>query len=104
MTGKVMSLQEAASLVQPGHLLALGGMTLYRRPVAFVRKLIRQGTGELTLLAPTAGYESDLLVGAGLVKRVLTCYFPGHPPRRSRHPRPRRRPLRQRHAGQQLGR
>ena len=75
MTDKVMSLHEAAGLVQPGDTLALGGMTLYRRPVAFVRQLIRQGTGDLTLLALTAGYESDLLVGAGLVRRVRTCYF-----------------------------
>jgi len=75
MTDKVMSLREAAGLVQPGDTLALGGMTLYRRPVAFVRELIRQGTGDLTLLALTAGYESDLLVGAGLVRRVRTCYF-----------------------------
>ncbi|MBM4465842.1 MAG: CoA transferase subunit A [Chloroflexi bacterium] len=75
MTSKVMSMVEAARLVRPGDTLALGGMTLYRRPVAFVRELIRQGTGNLTLLALTAGYESDLLVGAGLVKRVRTCYF-----------------------------
>jgi glutaconate CoA-transferase subunit A len=75
MTDKVMSLYEAASLVKPGDILALGGMTLYRRPVAFVWELIRQGKGDLTLLALTAGYESDLLVGAGLVKRVRTCYF-----------------------------
>jgi len=70
-----MSVHEAAGLVQPGDTLALGGMTLYRRPVAFVRELIRQGKGDLTLLAFTAGYESDLLVGAGLIKRVRTCYF-----------------------------
>jgi len=70
-----MSMVEAAELVQPGDTLALGGMTLYRRPVAFARELIRQGTGDLTLLAFTAGYESDLLVGAGLIKRVRTCYF-----------------------------
>jgi len=50
-------------------------MTLYRRPVAFVRELLRLGTGDLTLLGMTAGYESDLLVGAGRVKRVRTCYF-----------------------------
>jgi len=75
MTSKVMSMVEAAGLVQPGDTLALGGMTLYRRPVAFVRELIRQGKGDLTLLAFTAGYESDLLVGAGLVRQVRTCYF-----------------------------
>jgi len=70
-----MTMHEAARLVQTGDTLALGGMTLYRRPVAFVRELIRQGTGDLTLLALTAGYESDLLVGAGLVRRVRTSYF-----------------------------
>ena len=75
MTDKVINMHEAVRLVQPGDTLALGGMTLYRRPVAFVRELIRQGTGDLILLAFTAGYESDLLVGAGLVKQVRTCYF-----------------------------
>ena len=75
MTDKVINMHEAVRLVQPGDTLALGGMTLYRRPVAFVRELIRQGKGDLTLLAFTAGYESDLLVGAGLVRQVRTCYF-----------------------------
>ena len=61
-------------------MLAIGGMTLYRRPVAFVRALISHyletGTpDQLTLLAFTAGIESDLLVGAGMVGRVRSCYF-----------------------------
>ena len=59
-----MSVHEATGLVQAGDTLALGGMTLYRRPVAFVRELNRRGKGDLTLLTLTAGYESDLLVGA----------------------------------------
>ena len=75
--GKLMSISQAVTLVQPGDTLALGGMTLYRRPVAFVRALLRQETPPqgLTLLCFTAGFESDLLVGAGLVQRVRTCYF-----------------------------
>jgi len=72
---KVITLMEAARFVQPGDTLALGGMTLYRRPVAFVRELLRAGTGDLTLLQMTSGLESDLLVGAGRVRRVRTCYF-----------------------------
>ncbi len=80
MTGKQISLDEAAALVPSGSTLALGGMTLYRRPIAFVRALLRRflQTGEpqnLTLLAFTAGLESDLLVGAGMVSRVRSCYF-----------------------------
>lgn len=77
MTNKLVTLREAAALVQPGHQLALGGMTLYRRPVAFVLELLRRNPrpADLTLLCFTAAYESDLLVGAGLVKRTRTCYF-----------------------------
>jgi glutaconate CoA-transferase subunit A len=80
MKSKCISIEEAVELVQSGSMLALGGMTLYRRPVAFVRALINhhQKTNtpdNLTLLAFTAGYESDLLVGAGLVSKVRSCYF-----------------------------
>ncbi len=74
---RVVSLSEAASLVKSGHTLALGGVTLYRRPVAFVYELLRRQPrlSDLTLLCFTAGYESDLLVGAGCVSRVRSCYF-----------------------------
>jgi glutaconate CoA-transferase subunit A len=80
MPDKVITMHEAIELVEPGCMLALGGMTLYRRPVAFVWALIKKHlhSGKplnLTLLAFTAGYESDLLVGAGLVSHVRTCYF-----------------------------
>lgn len=80
MTDKRITLAEAAELVPSGSTLALGGMTLYRRPSAFVRALIRRylDKGEpnrLTLLAFTAGLESDWLVGAGMVACVRTCYF-----------------------------
>src|SRR3990172_1145487 len=76
-TNKVIPHSEAAALVKSGDTLALGGMTLYRRPAAFAFELLRRPAPprELTLLCFTAGYESDLLVGAGLVKRVRTCYF-----------------------------
>jgi len=84
MRDKLVSLADAAALVRPGDTLALGGMTLYRRPVAFVWELVRrardsrareEAPGDLTLLCFTASYESDLLVGAGLVRRVRSCYF-----------------------------
>jgi glutaconate CoA-transferase subunit A len=72
---KVISLDQAAGLVASGSTLGLGGMTLYRRPVAFVRALLGTGVTDLTLLSLTCGFESDLLVGAGRVRRVRTCYF-----------------------------
>ncbi len=71
------TLEEAAQLVSDGQTLGLGGMTLYRRPVAFVRALLRhpKRPANLTLLSFTASYEADLLVGAGVVGRTRTCYF-----------------------------
>jgi glutaconate CoA-transferase subunit A len=77
---QLVSLDEVAAWIPSGCTLALGGMTLYRRPVAFVRALLRRyrATGEpknLTLLCFTAGLESDLLVGAGMVAKVRSCYF-----------------------------
>ncbi len=72
-----ISLPEAANLVQDGQTIAFGGMTLYRRPVGFVRALLQrpQRPKNLTLLCFTAGYESDLLVGAGCVEAIRSCYF-----------------------------
>jgi glutaconate CoA-transferase subunit A len=80
MIDKRTSLEQAAALVPSGCTLALGGLTLYRRPMAFARALVKRyrrtgQPGNLTLLAFTAGPESDLLVGAGMVARVRTCYF-----------------------------
>jgi len=80
MINKLMSIDQSAGLVQAGHTLALGGITLYRRPMAFVRALLRRHLSQnepanLTLLAFTAGLESDLLVGAGMIARTRTCYF-----------------------------
>jgi glutaconate CoA-transferase subunit A len=80
VNNKVISLPEAVDLIAPNSTLALGGMTIYRRPVSFARGLVHrfERTGQptnLTLLAFTAGIESDLLVGAGMVSRVRSCYF-----------------------------
>ena len=77
MTEIYVSLDDAASIVKNGDTLALGGMTLYRRPVGFVRALLarRELPRDLTLLSFTGGMESDLLIGAGCVKSVRSAYF-----------------------------
>jgi glutaconate CoA-transferase subunit A len=72
---KIIPLEQAAKLLVPGGTLGLGGMTLYRRPVAFVQALLGAGVTDLTLISLTCGFESDLMVGAGRVRRVRTCYF-----------------------------
>ncbi len=76
MSDKRTTLQEAARLVRPGDTLALGGLTIYRRPMAFVRALLaeRERLHGLTLLSFTGGMESDLLIGAGMATTIRSCY------------------------------
>ena len=64
-----------AACVKDGALLALGGMALYRSPVAAAAEIIRQGFRDLSLLDYVAGFEGDILVGAGCVSCVRSCYF-----------------------------
>ena len=77
---KRISIENAAELVTSGCCLGLGGMTLYRRPVAFVSALIKRkqhsGNPEnITLLTFTAGFETDLLIGANMISRIRSCYI-----------------------------
>lgn len=69
-----IALADVPRLVPGGCVLGLGGMTLYRRPVALVRELLRAGVGDLEVLAFTGGIETDLLIGAGRVRRLRSCY------------------------------
>lgn len=77
---KQISLDEAAALVESGSSLALGGLTLYRRPMAFTLALAQRfqtsgSPNQITLIAFTAGLESDILVGLGMISRIRSCYF-----------------------------
>ena len=71
---KRCALRDAIELVANGSVIALGGMTLYRRPVAAARALAQSGRRNLTVVAFTAGIETDLLIGAGAVQRLRSCY------------------------------
>lgn len=77
MSQQLISIEEAARHVSDGQVLALGGMTLYRRPIGFVKALLRRSPRprDLTLLSFTGGLESDLLIGAGCVRQVRSAYF-----------------------------
>jgi glutaconate CoA-transferase, subunit A len=77
MNKPYVTLEEAVNVIQDEDTLALGGMTLYRRPMGFVRGLLqrRNRPKDLTLLSFTGGMESDLLLGAGCVKAVRSAYF-----------------------------
>lgn len=72
---KRMSLVDAARLIRADDCIGLGGMTLYRKPMAFVRELVRQQTKGLTLIGFCSGFEAELLAAAGSLSTLRTCYF-----------------------------
>ena len=74
MIDKRTDLSDAIKLIKSGEIIALGGMNLYRRPIAAVREIIRAGLKALTLLTLTGGLEADLLIGMGCIKAIRSCY------------------------------
>lgn len=72
---KLTSLAKAATLVRDGDVIGVGGMTLYRKPMAFIRELARGGRRDLTLLGFCSSFEAELLAAADALKTLRTCYF-----------------------------
>ncbi len=72
---KVMSLEEAAKLVENGDHVALGGCHLSRTPSAMIWALIRARKQNLTVSRSIASSETDLLLAAGVSKHVVTSWF-----------------------------
>lgn len=69
---KLRTLDEVVAWVRPGSDIAFGGFLIHNKPSAFVRALVRAGTGGLHLYScPTASYDADLLIGAGLVEETV---------------------------------
>jgi glutaconate CoA-transferase subunit A len=75
MREKILSLKEAAELVPPGALLGFTAQTMENCPMAFVRELVRRGTGDLRVATlPGGGLNADFLIGAGAVSEYETCH------------------------------
>ena len=74
MTGKLMKMEEAVCMVKDGDMMAVGGYTLYRKPMAFVRELIRKGSRNLTVLSFAGSVDVDMLIGSGAVSTIRSCY------------------------------
>ena len=67
---KRISLEEAVSFVRDGDVLAIGGNTLHRAPIAFVHRLIHAGTRGLEIVKTAGSYDIDVLCAAGVAAEV----------------------------------
>ena len=75
VAGKLMSAHDAvARFVSNGAMVALGGFTINRNPLAFVYEMARQRVRDLHLVAHSNGQALDTLVGAGCVGRIEVAY------------------------------
>lgn len=67
---KVVTIEEAASLVHDGDVVALQNMATQAAPMALVRELIRQGRTGLGLVCLVGGMAVDWLAAAGSIDRL----------------------------------
>ena len=76
---KLVSLADAAALVEDGMTVALGGMSTQFHPMAFVRELARRRVRDLTVVSMVGGIDVDLLCAAGCVSTAVIglCSFEG---------------------------
>ena len=72
-----ISLQEAVGMIDNGSFMTFGGFTTWRRPMAFVYEMIRQGKKDLHLFEVNGSTHTEMLVGAGCVKIFESCWV-GH--------------------------
>lgn len=75
MADKVMSLHDAVQkYLHNGDSFTIGGITA-REPVAAVYEIIRQGITDLTLVTATNTDTANMLLGAGLLKKIEAAYI-----------------------------
>jgi glutaconate CoA-transferase subunit A len=72
---KVMSLEEAAGLVEDGDTVGIGGSTLSRTPMAMIWAVIRAGRKNLSCARSITSSEGELLFASGTCDHILTSWF-----------------------------
>lgn len=72
---RIVSMEEAISHIKDGDSVGLSGSVLFHQPMALVRALIKRGVKDLTIVTLTGGIASDLLIGSGCVKKVVSTYM-----------------------------
>ncbi len=72
---KVVSLEEAASFVNDGAMVGIGGSTLSRTPMAMIWQLIRARKKNLSCSRCIISTDGDLLIGSGVANHIMSSWF-----------------------------
>lgn len=74
----VINEDEAASWIKDGMVIIIGGFITSSHPMAIIRKIIKNGVKDLTVIgAASSGLDVDLLIGAGCARKVISPYVAG---------------------------
>jgi glutaconate CoA-transferase subunit A len=73
--GKLVSLEQAVSVIRDGMSLTAGGFAHSHQPMALIRALIRQGTKNLTIMGVAECWVAEYLAAAGLLDRAYFSNF-----------------------------
>lgn len=75
---KKMTVPEAVrTFIKDGACITFNGFTIWRRPMAMVYEIVRQGIKDLHLIEVNSGTHGEVLIGAGCVK-IWESSFMGH--------------------------
>lgn len=72
-----ITLKEAVALINDGDMMSFSGFTIWRRPMAFIYEMVRQGKKNLHLFEVNGGTHTEVLAGAGAIKIWESCWV-GH--------------------------
>lgn len=71
---KIISIKKAIKKVKDNSTLGLSGFSYMNPPMALIREIIKKNVKNLRLISgPTSGIETDVLIGAGCVKEVVSA-------------------------------
>ena len=79
---KRKNVEEVVNTIKSGSSIAIGGVHYHNSSMIVIRELIRQNITDLTLIGGfSLSIQIDMLIGAGLVKKVVCPYvgFEGYP-------------------------
>ncbi len=71
---KRMSIDEVVDRIPSGGLIAIGGSSISRKPMALVRALARSDKRDLRIIVDVGGPDVDLLLGTGRVAEVIYAF------------------------------
>jgi Acyl CoA:acetate/3-ketoacid CoA transferase, alpha subunit len=72
---KVMTLEEAAALIQDGDHVAIGGCMMSRTPMAMIWALVRAGRQDLTFSRSIVSSDGDIIFASGIGRKIVTSWF-----------------------------